>query len=106
MEDFLNSMKLYAELLQSNEKIDHEIDDIVANYSAARAQHTWNTGIEGSQTSNSREGYEVYFNLAYEKIALGKFEEAEGALNQAQSTVDQRSLLKSRAVRPVGLERG
>ena len=102
----MNAMKLYAELQQSNEKIDHEIDDIVANYSATRAQHTWNTGIEESQTSNSCESYEVYFNVAYERIALGKFEEAEEALNQAQSTVDQRSFLKSRAVRSVRLERG
>jgi hypothetical protein len=85
MEDFTTSMKLYTELAQSNGVIDHETEDIAANSSAARAQHTWTTGIGIGDDQNAQDSYEVCFNLAYELIALGKLAQAEEALNRAES---------------------
>ena len=85
MEDFTTSMKLYTELAQSNGIIDHEAEDITANFSAARAQNTWTTGIGLGGDQKIQDSYELCFNLAYELIALGKLAQAEEALNRAES---------------------
>lgn len=85
MEDFATSVKLYAELEQSNGVIDQEAEDIATNFSAARAQNTWTTGIGIGDEQNAQDSYEVCFNLAYELIASGKLVHAEEALNRAES---------------------
>lgn len=85
MEDFATSMKLYSELTQSKGSIEQEDEDIASNYSAARAQNTWTTGIGHGDDQNARDSHEVCFNLAYELIALGKLDQAEEILNRAES---------------------
>jgi tetratricopeptide (TPR) repeat protein len=85
MEDFATSMKLYSDLTQSKSSIEQEDEDIASNYSAARAQNTWTTGIGHGDDQTARDSHEVCFNLAYELIALGKLDQAEEALNRAES---------------------
>lgn len=85
MEDFATSMKLYADLTLSKGAIEHEDEDIASNYSAARAQNTWTTGIGHGEDQTVRDSYEVCFNHAYELIALGQLDQAEEALNRAES---------------------
>ena len=85
MEDFATAMKLYTDLQQSEGPIDHEAEDITSNYSAARAQNAWTTGIGQDAIQTSNESFEVQFNLAYELIAMGKLDEAEETLNKAES---------------------
>ena len=104
MEDFFTALKLYAELQQSKGSIDHEAEDIAANCSAARAQYTWMNGVHQMEDFKPSESYEVYFNLAYEKIALRRLEEAESALKQAQSTSIRLQILTFRIVWSFWLE--
>jgi hypothetical protein len=85
MEDFARSMRLYSDLQQSEGPIDHEAEDITSNYSAAHAQSAWTSGICHDEIQNRNENYEVQFNLAFELIAIGRLDEAEQALNQAES---------------------
>jgi hypothetical protein len=89
MEDFAYALRLYADLQTGNALIDHEAEDVAANYSAARAQDTWNSGIGHGEDLHPHESYEVYFNLAYELVALGKFAEAEDSLQRAESNCSQ-----------------
>lgn len=100
MEDFETAMKLYTNLQKSLGQIDHESEDIASNYSAARAQSTWTSGAESSESKMSQEGWEVQFNNAYGLIALGKLDEAETALQNAESTfpLEGRRMLTSRAL--------
>jgi len=86
MEEFATAMQLYADLEKSRGAVDHESEDLASNYSAARAQGAWTSGIRHGQDQSPSDVYEVCFNLAYELIALGRLEEAEGALNHAEST--------------------
>ena len=85
MEEFAVAMQLYAELGKSRGTVEHESEDIASNYSAARAQSTWTSGVGHTTDQRPRDAYEVCFNIAYELIALGKLEEAEEALNRAES---------------------
>lgn len=85
MEDFETAMKLYLDLQQSRGRIDHEAEDIATNYSAAQAQSTWTTGVEDDDSRVSREGWEAQFNNVYGLIALGKLDEAESILHNAES---------------------
>jgi hypothetical protein len=87
MEDFARSMRLYSALQQSEGLVDHEAEDITSNYSAAHAQSAWTSGIRHDEIQNRNENYEVQFNLAFELIAIGRLDEAEQALNHAQSMV-------------------
>jgi hypothetical protein len=86
MEDFATAVQLYEELANSKGSVDHEVEDILTNYLAARAQNAWVTGVKDGKESlqDSRDSYEVCFNRAYELAALGKFAEAEELLNRAQ----------------------
>jgi len=85
MEDFAAAMQLYADLEKSRGTVDHESEDLVSNYTAARAQSTWTSGIRHGEDERASDVYEVCFNLAYELIALGKLEEAEEELSRAES---------------------
>jgi hypothetical protein len=85
MEEFSVALQLYAELEKSRGAVDHESEDLASNYSAARAQSTWTSGIGHNEEQRPRNAYEVSFNYAYELIALGKLEEAEQELTQAES---------------------
>jgi hypothetical protein len=85
MEDFAMAMELYAELQRSKGHVDHEEEDMAANYFASKAQNTWSTGLGDGKMQDSRGSYEVQFNIAYELIALGKLAEAEEALYLAES---------------------
>ena len=85
MEDFVTAMQLYADLEKSRGTVDRESEDLASNYSAACAQSTWTSGIRHGEEQRPRDVYEVCFNLAYELIALGRLEEAEEALNRAES---------------------
>jgi hypothetical protein len=105
MEDFSTSAKLYAALGLSKGVIDHEAEDIVSNYSAARAQDTWTTGLGHGEDNAARDSYEVCFNAAYELIALGKLDQAEEALHLAESMTDaMNELLTIRAMRALWIE--
>jgi hypothetical protein len=90
MEDFATAVRLYEELAKSKGSVDHEAEDILTNYLAARAQSAWVTGVgygkESPRLGDSHDSYEVCFNRAYELTALGRFEEAEELLNRAQGT--------------------
>ena len=87
MEDFETAMKLYLDLQRSTGQIDHEAEDIASNYSAARAQNTWTSEIENGDSRVSQDGWEVQFNNVYGLIALRKLDEAESALEYAESIV-------------------
>jgi hypothetical protein len=87
MEDFEMAMNLYIGLQRSQGQIDHEAEDITSNYSAAQAQAIWTSGAEIGESKVSQEGWEVQFNNAYGLIALGKLDEAETALQTAESTL-------------------
>ena len=105
MEDFATSAKLYAELARSKGIIDHEAEDIASNYSAARAQDTWTTGIGHGEDKAARDSYEVCFNVAYEFIALGNLDQAEEALHLAESMTDAvNELLTFRVMRALRIE--
>jgi hypothetical protein len=87
MEDFATAVHLYEELAKSGGSIDHEAEDIMSNYYAARAQHAWLTGMgTGKEIRNTLDSYEVCFNGAYELAGLSQLAEAEELLNRAQST--------------------
>jgi hypothetical protein len=99
MEDFETAMKLYLDLQRSRGQIDHEEEDIATNYSAAQAQSTWTAGAQNGDSKVSRDGWEVQFNNVYGLIALGKLDEAESVLHNAESILClRRLLLISRAV--------
>jgi hypothetical protein len=93
-------MKLYIGLQRSRGQIDHEAEDIASNYSAALAQSIWTSGTESEDLRMSQEGWEVQFNNAYGLISLGKLDEAEAALQNAESTFgfSRTCLLMVRAV--------
>ena len=84
MEKFDRAIKIYAELKKEKGLIDHEAEDIEANWSAACAQNALSTG-KARIEKPTLEAYEIYFNFSYELIALGKLAEAENALQHAQS---------------------
>jgi hypothetical protein len=106
MEDFAAAMQLYADLEKSRGIVDHESEDVVSNYFAARAQSTWTSGIRHDEDEHTSDVYEVCFNLAYELIALGKLKEAEEALSRAESIESLFSvLLTVRAVQSFWSER-
>ena len=86
MERFADSMKLYEELQKGKPLLDRETEDIASNYSAAKAQETWTTGV-GHIENLDQESYDVCFNVAYELMALGNFAKAEELLNRAASTL-------------------
>src|ERR1700724_899961 len=90
MEDFETSMKLYLDLQKSTGQIDHEAEDLASSYSAARAQNTWTSEAENGDSRVSQDGWEGQFNNAYGLIALGKLDEAESALQIAESMLCQR----------------
>jgi len=104
MEDFATAMKLYSDLEQSKGMIDHESEDLASNYSAARAQDTWTTGIGHEKGQEIGESYEVCFNKAYELIALGQLNEAEEALIRAESSFPICQPLTSRTMCSFGVE--
>ena len=87
MEDFATSMKIYSDLERSTGIVDHELEDIASNLSAARAQDVWTTGIGHGEIPNDSESYEVCFNIAYELTASGKLAEAEEMLKRAESLI-------------------
>jgi TolA-binding protein len=90
MEDFETAMKLYLDLQRSTGQIDHEAEDLASNYFAARAQNTWTSEAENGDSRVSQDGWEGQFNNAYGLIALGKLDEAESALQNAESMLCQR----------------
>jgi hypothetical protein len=98
MEDFATAVNIYADLRQSSGSLHHEEEDVTSNCSAARAQYSWNTGIGHDEQLSPIESYEVCFNLAYELIALGRFAEAEEALNHAESIKHLRTMANSRTL--------
>lgn len=85
MEDFAAAVRLYENLRKGRGQIDNEAEDIASNLSAAKAQGAALTGIGDDKFRESVDSYEVKFNQACEYVALGRLDEAEAALNKAES---------------------